>query len=276
MQYETITSRNNPTVLLAASLKDKKNRDRHGLFLVDGEKLFLEAVANGLPIAYVFISESVAERQLGLLERAFSDAKGERGRVLVLKDHVFEKITAEKSPQGIVTAIKYLDIFKKCIIINEGDVSRLGKTAMLSDLQDPGNLGAVIRSCAAFGVKSLILTRDCADVYNPKVLRAAMGNLFRMNLYSVEDAVGTVSALKQCGRRVWAAELREGAVSVGQISILPSDVFVIGNEGHGISTSLSEECTGSVYIPIAKGVESLNASVAASVLLWEQARQEIQ
>lgn len=273
MQYEVITSRNNPSVLLAASLKDKKRRDENGLFLVDGEKLFLEAVSNGLGIASVFISESVAERQLMLVERAISNEKWKNVRVLVLKDHVFEKITAEKSPQGIVTAIKYLDIFKKCIIINEGDALNLGKTAMLSDLQDPGNLGAVIRSCAAFGVHSLLLTRDCADIYNPKVLRAAMGNLFRMGVYSVEDPVGTIEALRRSGRRVWAAELREGATSVCEIDLFSSDVFVIGNEGHGIAPVLSAACTGSVYIPIAEGVESLNASVAASILLWEQDRR---
>ena len=99
-----------------------------------------------------------------------------------------------------------------------------------------------------------------------------MGNLFRLRVFSVSDIAGSIAALRTSGRRVFAAELREGALSVSDASVTAKDVFVIGNEGHGIPEEISASCDGSVYIPIAKGVESLNASIAASVLLWEQSK----
>ena len=145
---------------------------------------------------------------------------------------------------------------------------------LLCSLQDPGNLGAVIRSAAAFGADTLILSDDCADLYHPRTLRSAMGNAFRLKAYTVSDVVGTVECLREEGRRVYAAELREGAVSVEDVSFQRNDVLVIGNEGHGIPGEVSSACSGSVYIPIRDGVESLNAAVAAAVLMWEICRAE--
>ena len=98
-----------------------------------------------------------------------------------------------------------------------------------------------------------------------------MGGIFRLRIFSVEDVEGSISVLREACRRVWAAELRAGARSLTEADVKGSDLFVIGNEGHGIAPSVSEACDGSIYIPI-EGVESLNASVAASVLLWEQSK----
>ena len=267
-----ITSRSNPAVQLAASLKDKKFRDRHGLFSVEGEKMFDECVANRLPIAYVFVAESAKERFLSRVDAALADFAGDSPMVLVLADHVFEKISTEKSPQGIVTVVKHLDFFKKCTKIIREEISSMGRAVILCSMQDPGNLGAVIRSAAAFGANTLILSEDCADLYHSRTLRSAMGNAFRLQAYTVSDVVGTVECLREAGRRVFAAELRDGAASVLDVPFLESDVLVIGNEGHGIPKEVSAACNGSVYIPICDGVESLNAAVAAAILMWELRR----
>lgn len=148
----------------------------------------------------------------------------------------------------------------------------MGRTLCLCAVRDPANLGAIVRSAAAFGVKSLLLSADCADVYHPKTLRAAMGNLFRLSVYIVEDLPASLQTLKAAGRRVFAAELRPGALPLLSLPVRKEDVFIIGNEGHGIPREVSDAADSSVYIPIEENVESLNASVAASVLLWEQAR----
>jgi TrmH family RNA methyltransferase len=134
-------------------------------------------------------------------------------------------------------------------------------------------LGAIVRSAVAFGTDTLLLSADCADLYNPKTLRAAMGSLFKIRAFIVEDLADAVIALRQSGRRVFAAELTENAVSLAEACPCTKDIFIIGNEGHGIPREISSSCDGSVYIPIKQGVESLNASVAASVLLWEQAKK---
>ena len=156
-------------------------------------------------------------------------------------------------------------IYKEDFFIPKGE-----RALSLYSLRDPGNLGAVIRSAAAFGVRHIIISADSADVYNPKTVRAAMGTMFGVKISVVSDFVSFIEAAKANGRSVYAAELTDGAKSVKDIVLSSDDIFIIGNEGHGIPREISSVCTGSVYIPISDGVESLNASVAASVFMWEQ------
>ena len=137
-------------------------------------------------------------------------------------------------------------------------------------MRDPGNLGSVIRSAVAFGAEIIIISSDCADVYNPKTIRAAMGSLFKVEILISDDLCRTVSELRRSGRRVFAAELRDNAVSVDEIALNTKDIVIIGNEGHGIDEKLSSLCDGSVYIPISSNAESLNASVAAAIFMREQ------
>ena len=144
------------------------------------------------------------------------------------------------------------------------------RALILSSLQDPGNLGAVARSALAFGTKKLYLSADCADFYAPKTLRASMGAFFHLDGTVCPDLALLVRALRAAGRRVLAAELREGAVPVSGARLSPRDVLIVGNEGHGIPPEVSAEADGSVFLPIAPEAESLNAAAAASVLLYLQ------
>ena len=264
-----ISSRSNATVLRVASLKEKKYRDKYSSFLVEGWKLVEEALLSHLPVYEIFISEKKSELYLDAVLQALQKSEMEECSIFVLSEACFEKISTEKSPQGIIAVIKHLDFFQECIKINKKSIFDSSKILCLYSVRDPGNLGAIVRSAAAFGTDTLILSNDCADVYNPKTLRAAMGSLFKLRIFIAENMAACVSELRALGRRVFAAELTEHAQALDQIDLGATDVFVIGNEGHGISEEISSLCTQSVYIPIARGVESLNASVAASVLLWE-------
>ena len=143
-----------------------------------------------------------------------------------------------------------------------------GRVLLLESVRDPGNLGTVIRTARAFGIDTLVLSADCADIYNPRTIRAAMGTLFSQCIYVVEDLVGLVRTLAT-DRSVYAAALDAGAARLGEVQFGVRDAVVIGNEGHGLSPELIAACTRSIYIPMEPGVESLNAGVAASVLLWE-------
>ena len=269
---DIISSRSNPTVKWAASLAEKKGRCEAKCFIAEGEKLTVEALKRGLPLTHIFILEDKQKRLLELLSPFLDDEKYANCQVITLSEGAFSKISTEKSPQGIISVIKYLDFFKNMDIIYKEDFFILkGERALsLYSLRDPGNLGAVIRSAVAFGVQHIVLSADSADVYNPKTVRAAMGTMFGIKITTVRDFASFISAARENGRAVYAAELSDGARSIREIGLSKDDIFIIGNEGHGIPSDISSVCTGSVFIPISDGVESLNASVAASVFMWEQ------
>jgi len=272
---EIISSRNNPTVKWAAGLKEKKNREISKSFICEGEKLTYEAISGNLDITHIFITESKQELILPKIKSLFEKKAANETAIYILKDNVFEKISTEISPQGVISVIKHLDFFSHSDIIYKEEFLSVAdeRIMILCSLRDPGNLGAVIRSSVAFGVNRLIISSDCADLYNPKTVRGSMASLFRVKIDRVDNLEATVSELMLSGRRVFAAELTDKAVSVTEMDLRADDVFMIGNEGHGIPASVSSVCTGSVYIPISSNTESLNASVAAAVFMWEQSKK---
>lgn len=268
-----IESRNNATIRDFAKLADKKYRNREQSFLCDGAKLFAEAVAAGAQIEAVLLLCGKDNPIItDTLARMRADEHYRDTRLFRLTQAVFDKLCDEKSPDGVITVIKCLDNFKKVYKIERNDAEAMQgeKLMLLFGVRDPGNLGTVVRSAAAFGFDRLILSSDCADLYHPRALRGAMGALFRIQATVVADFASAITALRAAGRRVYAAELREGAVSVDTVSPTAADCFVIGNEGHGIAPEISALCTGSAYIPIAPTSESLNAATAASILAYIQ------
>ena len=274
IKKEVITSRNNPSLKWVASLKEKKYRDLENAFFVEGEKLSFEAFDMGLPIYRVYILNSKSDYFISKLCKYMSIEVYSKCEVVIVDDDAFAKISTENSPQGIITVLKYLDFLNNLDIIYKEEFIRKPKerSIILCSVRDPGNLGAVIRSSVAFGVERIFLSDDCADVYNPKTIRGAMGSIFKVKISSVKDVPVLIDALRFSGRRVFSAELRENSKSISEIKIFQDDVFVIGNEGHGIPAEISASCDQSVFIPIQNGVESLNASVAASLLMWEQSK----
>lgn len=271
-EREIITSRNNQFVKWVSGLSDKKNRKESGYFLAEGLKLTREAFEAGLPVEYCIVSEGKKDVNIKALGDAYDSDKYQNCKLITVAENVFEKISTEKGAQGIISVIKHLDFFKNMDIIYKEDffIQEGERALSLYSLRDPGNLGAVIRSAVAFGVQHIILSADSADIYNPKTVRAAMGTMFGVKISYVSDFASFIGAAKANGRAVYAAELSDGARSLREIALSKNDIFIIGNEGHGIPAEISSECTCSVYIPISEGVESLNASVAASVFMWEQ------
>ena len=156
------------------------------------------------------------------------------------------------------------------IIYNEDFFLREGeRTLALCSLRDPGNLGTIIRTAVAFGFEHIVMTSDCADVYNPKTVRGAMGGLFKIKMSIVDDLSKFIDLARENNKRVFAAELSENARSIKETSLTSNDIVIIGNEGHGIPTEVSAHCDGSLYIPICENTESLNAGIAAALFMWE-------
>jgi TrmH family RNA methyltransferase len=266
---EIITSRQNLLVSLAAGLLERKIRKREGMFRFDGKKLFREALVAHLPLYAVLLRESSVDEMLDFVRDL---ALPEGVRAVILPDALFERISEEKSPEGVICISKTLDKIHKIVTINKSapDACAIptGKTLLLESVRDPGNLGTIIRSARAFGVQNLVLSSDCADLYNPRTIRAAMGTLFSQRVYLAEDLVGVIGQLRKRGH-VYAAALREEAARLGEVNFGENDAALVGNEGHGLSDEALAACSDTLYIPMECGVESLNAGIAASVILWE-------
>ena len=273
-EREIITSRNNQFVKWVSGLSDKKNRKESGYFLAEGLKLTREAFEAGLPVEYCIVSESKKDAHIKALGDAYDSDKYQNCKLITVAENVFEKISTEKGAQGIISVIKHLDFFRDMDIIYKEEffLKPQEKAIFLFSVRDPSNLGAVIRSSVAFGIDHVILSDDCADIYNPKTIRSAMGSIFRVRVTTVKDVSSFIESAKANARRVFAAELTDRAISLSDIDLLSTDIVIIGNEGHGIDERISALCDNSVYIPISKKTESLNASVAAAIFMWEQSK----
>ena len=270
---KTITSRANPLIVEAAKLQEKKHRTRTGRFFFEGYKLFSEARAAGVAIEAVFATEAAYDRYRDL----FADPDFD---VYLVPESVYEKISAENAPQGVFCLSKHLDNlnFSHTIYIKGShlgdiiDAAPYERILVCDGMRDPGNLGTVIRTANALGFDRLVLSADCADVYNPKTVRAAMGALFRIRADITQDIPAYIASLRQAGYDVRAAALTDDALPLHRLSVTTRTVFVIGNEGHGLSQDVIAACSGSVLIPMAEGAESLNAAIAASLLMWERSK----
>ena len=270
---EIITSRQNRIVVDAVKLCEKKARESLRLFRFDGCKLFDEALEKDVEIVRVLLSESKAN---GLMSKVneHGDKLG-TAVISVLSDDVFSKVSEENAPEGIICIAKYPQKHVRkasCEELEQIALDNKRRIILLESVRDPGNMGTIIRSAAAFGVDTLVISRDCADIYNPKTVRGAMGALFKMNILVFDDIVDAVNALKKCDRKVYAAALDKNAVRLNEVGFETSDTVIIGNEGHGLSEKTVGACTRSLYIPMEEGSESLNAAIAASVIMWNMYR----
>lgn len=273
---EIIQSRQNPKIRFVCGLTDKKKRRESGLFRLDGIKLFQEAILCDLSIHSVYVREPASESIDRLLSSALSMGRIREEQVFFVSEAVFEKLSEEKAPEGILS-VAYMPRSLHRQLSAEESAKALDTSCrllLLEAVRDPGNLGTVIRSAAALGIDTLVLSSTSADLYHPRTVRSAMGALFRLPTVTVaeEELPSLISRLREKGRRVFAAALTDEALSLGTFPMAPGDCFVIGNEGHGLSEAVIDACDRAVVIPMVVGNESLNAAAAAAICIWETVR----
>ncbi len=264
---EFISSRSNNTIVALSKLADKKHREEQRLFLSEGIKLTEEALLHSKVDTIVFSEDAVKEGKPELLALA-ETGNGCGARLIVAGLPAFEKLTTEKSPQGVIAVSRFMDCHKSS---HETELSswHKGKRVLILDhIQDPGNMGTMIRTAAAMGFNAVIAA-SCADIYSPKTLRASMGAVFRCDVLLTNDPVSDIEVLRRDGRRVLAAALGRVSLTLGETPLYESDCVVIGNEGHGVSGEVLSACDASLKIPMTDGSESLNAAAAAAMILWE-------
>ncbi|MGI6361358.1 MAG: TrmH family RNA methyltransferase [Bacillota bacterium] len=262
---EIITSKQNQYVKLAKSLKDKKHRDQEGLYLAEGVCLAEEAVMSTVEIAYALINPEIEHSDRG--KRLLQDLKRRQVMVYQLSEPLLKYCADTVNPQGVILVIKKEAISQKHLLA--------GNCAFyfLADrLQDPGNLGTILRTARAAGADGAILLDGSVDQYHPKVVRAAMGAVFNLPVYLVKDENEAWSLIKKAGLKIQVAGADGETVFNGSDLTQPL-VWVLGSEAHGVSQFWRQRADNCLSLPLAKGVESLNVAVAAGVLFYETWRQ---
>lgn len=255
-----ITSTNNKQIKHIQLLLEKaKYRRETGLFVAEGIKLFLETPKE--LVDKVFVSKEFLEKSAHV-ERVKSHSYEE------VETSVFKKMSDTQTPQGILTVVKKpeYDIEK---VLEQGDDEKT--ILILNTIQDPGNIGTMIRCAEAAGVKAILMDKGCADVFSPKVVRSTMGSIYRVPIFSVDDLPTKVKELKGLGYRFFAAHLK-GRVYFEEMDYRGNIGIMIGNEGNGLSKELSEAADELVKIPMEGKIESLNAAVSAALFMYEVKR----
>ena len=261
---ETITSRQNQFVRRAAALSDRGERARQKRFAFEGLKLFGEAVSCSAPLEEIYAVGDIAE--------AAAEKAPEGCRVFRVTPEVYDRLSQDRSPDGIYCVCGFLDGIHT---FGRYGPDGGGRKFICASVRDPGNIGTIVRSARAFGVDQLVLSADCADIYNIKTVRAAMGALFAVRIHVADDIAAAIEALGAAGYEVCAAVLNERAEKLGSPARNGRRVYAVGNEGHGLPDEIIRLCPSSVYIPMEAGSESLNAAIAASVLMWEEYRGSV-
>lgn len=253
---KAITSLKNPAVQAARALRDGKERARQGAFLLDGEHMVGEALAVCPDrVRALFVDEARADDYAALL--AHTPVHAERYAV---PEHVMAALSQVKTPQGVAAV---------CAAPEPCAPEALGSRLMLlENVQDPGNVGTILRTLDAAGFDGCILTSGCADPFGPKALRATMGSALRVPLCFVPDAAQAVAALNGRGYATLAAAL-DGADFYRRGPLPQRLCVLIGNEGAGLTPQAQAACTHRFRLPMRGGAESLNAAVAAAVLMYD-------
>lgn len=265
-----ITSMSNPRIKQVIQWQTKaKERHRDKVFVVEGTKMYQEAPESAVREVYV---------SLGFMERLRqSDGAGhENGKLMdrlavtgyeAVADEVFAKMSDTQTPQGILAVIEQPEYELNLLLTRENPLF-----IILENIQDPGNLGTILRTGEGAGITGVIMSDNTVDIFNPKVIRSTMGSIFRVPFLYEANLLKVMERFHKAGIETYAAHL-QGKVYYDKSSFRGPTAFLIGNEGKGLTEELARAASSYLKIPMEGMVESLNAGVAAALLMYEAHRQ---
>lgn len=261
---EKITSRENPAVKHAGKLlKSAKYRRQTREFAAEGFRLCRDALLSDVKLRQFFYTEEAFAKYPEEVERFREQAE----KSLLISRELMCFLSDTVTPQGILCVCSMLD---KTECLDKMDAS--GHYLALEDIQDPSNLGTVLRTAEALGLQGVLLTKGCCDLYSPKVLRGSMGAVFRLPVYETDSMEQAVETLQKKGFLTLAAVPAPGAKKITEVNFNCPAVVLVGNEGNGLRQETIAACHQQVTIPMPGRAESLNASVAAGLIMWEMVR----
>lgn len=256
-----ITSKDNPVIKLYQRLSNsKKDRIQYGLFVLEGLRIVEDALREDSGISHLILTENAYEK---LGEELFQ-ADLRNTKTIVVSNELGNKISQTMQTQGVF-AICRIPVERKL------EFTANGRYLVLFGLQDPGNAGMIIRTADALGMDGIIMSGSC-DLYSPKVIRSTMGSIFRMNIAVENDKEALFKTLKDNGITACAAVIDSDAEKITQCSFSGGQAVFIGNEGNGLPREISESCDRRITIPMNGNINSLNAAMAAGIMMWELVR----
>lgn len=249
-----ITSKDNEIIKNIKKLKEKKYR--LDSYIVEGIKMVKEAISENQEIALIAIREDFK-----------IDFDTKNIKTVTISNKIFNDISDVKTPQGILAVIKK----------NQNNQIETNQEYILAldSLQDPGNMGTIIRTADSANINQIIINKTTVDPYSPKVIRSTMGAIYRTNIIEVEDLKATLKEMKLKGFQIITTDLK-ATQSIYDINYTNKTIVVIGNEANGVSQEILQTADKKVIIPMLGKTESLNASIAASIMIYEYVRQKIQ
>lgn len=257
-----ITSTSNAQVKSLVQLQKKsKARNEADVFVVEGIRMFREVPREKLKKVYA--SESFFDKNA-------DEIREKNAPVEILSDRVFETVSDTKTPQGILCLVSRSHYSVEEIFSDQNTNHKL--LMVLEDIQDPGNLGTIFRTAEGAGVDAILMSKGCVDIYNPKTIRSTMGSIYRMPFVYCEDLIPVIERLKEHQICTYAAHL-EKSVPYDRPDYTRGTAFLIGNEGNGLSPELTKAAQQMIRIPMGGKLESLNAAIAAGILMYEARRQ---
>ncbi len=257
-----ITSKDNPGIKLYIKLRDqKKARTENKMFILEGARIVDDAVKENVRLECAFVTEEAARKYPETVSE-LSLALGDK--LHFVPPEIASRLSDTKSAQGVFAIAARLDKTLDIDKINNG-----GKFLILNCVQDPGNVGTILRVADAVGIDGVFLCGNSCDIYNPKIVRSTMGSLFRLPVCDDLSYSETVSALKQKGIATLASVIDTDAKSVRSFSFPKNCAVVIGNEGNGLTREEALMCDERITIKMRGNINSLNAAMAAGIILWE-------
>ena len=262
-----ITSPSNPMIKEIKSLYRKKDRWIKKRFIVEGINIVKECIDNNYPVINIIYSDELLDVKGGkeLFNKISSDP-----RTIHIPNKLYKEISNMENPQGIMAVAEF-----RTNSIDKWDLKENSFLLLLDRLQDPGNMGTIIRTADAFGLDGIIVTEGCVDVYNPKVVRSTMGSIFRVPIYHEDDPILAIRKLKTKGIKVYTTSLG-GNIYTYEVNFKLPFLLVVGNESSGVSSSIYSVSDSLIKIPMIGDAESLNVAIASSIVMYESLRQRSQ
>jgi TrmH family RNA methyltransferase len=260
---QLITSKDNDIVKHIKKLSEKKYRDQNNCYIIEGIKLVEEAIQEEAQIEKIVICEESTKTAEISKNLMYEIAKYD---CIYVTDKIFKTLTQVMNPQGILAVVKKNK--ERPTIKYDEDI-----IVALDDIQDPGNLGTILRTVDSIGLKQLIVSKGTADVYNPKVVRSSMGAIFRVEVIEVENLKETIESMKRNNFELVVTSLQTES-SIYDVEY-KKKIIVIGNEANGVSQEIQDMADKKIKIPMLGKTESLNASVATAIILYEYIRQKL-
>ena len=258
-----ITSKDNPAVKLYQKLSaSKKERLQYGLFVLEGLRIVEDALREDSGITQLILTQKAQER----FGEELLQADLRSTRTIVISNELGNRIASTDTTQGVFAVCRIPIQRRVRDIVHSG-----GRYTVLFGLQDPGNVGMIIRTADALGIDGVILSGSC-DIYSPKVIRSTMGSVFRIRIAVENDADALFAELAEAGAVTSAAVIDRDAVPVTECGFEGTQAVFIGNEGNGLPRDIAQRCTRRIIIPMHGNINSLNAAMAAGILMWELSR----